>query len=465
MAKPASLKVVEVCRVAPTPETTTSDAASETSLPLTFFDLLWVRFPPVERLFFYEFPHPPSSFFDSLLPKLKNSLSRTLHHFLPLAGNVIWPPHSSKPFIHYVSGDGVSLTIAESDADFNHLSGSDFSEAEESRRLVPHLVVSDEKAAVMSLQITLFPNSGFSVGIATHHATMDGKSSTLFMKSWAYVCSNLEESSSLSSIPANLKPSFDRSVMIDPSVIADRFANFWLKQGGPDNRSLISWDLNKTDQGELIRGTFELLPSNIQKLKKSAESKLNKKVHLSTFAVTCAHVWNCLVKAEQTKREKVLFIFSVDCRSRLDPPIPSSYFGNCIGAAKAEAETKNMLGDDGFMFALEAIIEALKRLENEAILSVAETWISDMETFGLTETYRTFSTAGSPRFEVYSNDFGWGRPKKVEIVSIDKTGAFALSESRNGDGGIEIGLVLKKSQMEDFSALFVKGLSALSSCS
>ncbi|KAI9082922.1 hypothetical protein K1719_035065 [Acacia pycnantha] len=53
-------------------------------------------------------------------------------------------------------------------------------------------------------------------------------------------------------------------------------------------------------------------------------------------------------------------------------------------------------------------------------------WISDMEIFGLTDTYRIFSAAGSPRFEVYNSDFGWGRPKKVEIVPIDNTGAFSL---------------------------------------
>ncbi|XP_054808556.1 phenolic glucoside malonyltransferase 1-like [Prosopis cineraria] len=457
MAKPESMEVLEAGRVAPPGEA----AASETSLPLTFFDVLWMRFPPVERLFFYEFPHPPSSFFHSLLPKLKLSLSHSLHHFLPLAGNILWPPHSRKPSIRYVPGDGVSLTVAESNADFYLLSGSDFAEAEEIRLLVPDLPVSDEKASLMSLQITLFPNSGFSVGITTHHATADGKTSTLFMKSWAYLCSNLGESSSVSSLPENMRPSFDRSVIKDPAGIAEIFANFWLNQGGPNNRSLMLWDLKKTDQGKLIRGTFELLPSNIQKLKKSAESKLNNnKFHISTFSVTFAYVLNCLVKAEQTKHEKVMFLFSADCRSRLDPPIPSAYFGNCIGAAKAEAETKNLLGDNGFITALEAISEALKRLDNEAILSVAETWISDMETFGLTDTYRMFSAAGSPRFQVYSNDFGLGRPKKVEIVSIDRTGAISLAESGNGNGGIEFGLVLNGTVMEAFSAIFLKGLSS-----
>lgn len=43
------------------------------------------------------------------------------------------------------------------------------------------------------------------------------------------------------------------------------------------------------------------------------------------------------------------------------------------------------------------------------------------------------SIAWSPRFEVYSVDFGWGRPKKMEITSIDKTAAIFMSVNRNGN--------------------------------
>lgn len=72
-----SVKLVEVCRVAPKPQ----PDVVEFSLPLTFFDLLWLRFPQFHRLFFYEILASSASaatkpFFDSLLfQKLKASLS------------------------------------------------------------------------------------------------------------------------------------------------------------------------------------------------------------------------------------------------------------------------------------------------------------------------------------------------------------------------------------------------------
>ncbi|XP_061355144.1 phenolic glucoside malonyltransferase 1-like [Gastrolobium bilobum] len=451
MAQPAALKVVQHCSVEPLHGTTTSP--TPTILPITFFDLLWLRFPPVERLFFYEFPKPTTSFFDSVLPTLKHSLSLTLQHFLPLAGNITWPLQSSTPIIKYVPGDAVSFTIAESNASFNHLC-SDLCEAVERYSLIPHLSTSHEQASVLALQVTVFPNLGFCIGITTHHAALDGKSSTLFMKSWAYACSSkLGESQSLS-LPEHLTPFFDRSVIREPTGISEVFVDAWLKHGGPNNRSLKVWEFTNPIETDAVKGLFELTPSHIQKLKQYAHSKLKKKVQLSAFSVICAYVLACLVKAEQPKSNGVLFIFGVDCRSRLDPPILPNYLGNCIAGQMVVAETKSLLENDGFISALEGINEALDRVK-DGVLSEVENWMSYMH--NSTED-RIFSIAGSPRFEVYSIDFGWGRPKKVDMTSIDRTAAFSLSESRNNNGGIEIGLVLKKHEMEAFSALLVQGL-------
>ncbi|XP_057447734.1 phenolic glucoside malonyltransferase 1-like [Lotus japonicus] len=451
MAQPAPSRVVEACSVEPL------QGATPTSLPLTFFDLLWLRFPPVERLFFYSFPHSTSSFFDSVLPTLKHSLSLTLQHFLPLAGNIIWPHDSPKPIINYVPGDTVSFTVAESNVDFNYLC-SDLYEAEKRYHLIPHLTTSHEKASLIALQVTLFPNSGFCIGLTSHHAGLDGKSSTSFMKSWAFSCSKLQKEglSSLFPLPEDLTPFFDRSVIKDPTGITEVYINAWLKLDGPNNRSVKVFESMTTTQTDAVKGVFELTPSHIQKLKKYAESKIEKKDQLSTFAVTYAYVLASAVKAEQPKGDSdtVISAFTVDCRSRLDSPIAPTYFGNCIGGQVFKVEIKSLLEKDGFISALEEMNEALKRVK-DGVLSGAKDWISSIQKI---PEGRAYSIAGSPRFEIYSIDFGWGRPKKVDITSIDRTGAFSLSESRNNNRGIEIGLVLKKHEMEAFSASFVQQL-------
>lgn len=448
------MKIIEVMRVAPAFES--DKLQTQTSLPLTFFDILWLRLPPVERVFFYDFPHPTPLFFDTLLPKLKESLAIALGYYFPLAGYLTWPLDSNKPIIKYNEGDTVSLTVAESEADFNHLAGTELSEATEIRHLVPQLAISHEQAAVLSLQVTLFPNTGFSIGVTSHHAVMDGKTSTSFIKSWAYLCNN-RLSESPCSLPPELTPFYDRDVVKDPNDFASKYASDWLKQGGPNNKSFMVWNL-PVPEGS-TRGVFHLSRANIEKLKQLVltKHKGKGKLHLSTFVVSLGYAWVCRVKADGTKCKNVGLALNVDCRPRLEPPLPPTYFGNCIAARMPAVETRELLGEDALIVAVEAISAALETL-NDGVLSGAERW-STYLCEGLNTDDKIVGAAGSPRFDVYSSDFGWGRPKKVEMVSIDRTGAFCLSDSRNGDG-VEIGLVSDKETMEAFVSLFVKGLAS-----
>ncbi|PON31539.1 Transferase, partial [Trema orientale] len=97
-----AVKIVDVCMVAPSPAATPDHSCS--TLPLTFYDLQMLRSPLIQRLYCYQ-NSKTTSFFDSILPKLIHSLSHTLQHFLPLAGNLTWPRNSNKPVVVYVEGD------------------------------------------------------------------------------------------------------------------------------------------------------------------------------------------------------------------------------------------------------------------------------------------------------------------------------------------------------------------------
>ncbi|XP_045813002.1 phenolic glucoside malonyltransferase 1-like [Trifolium pratense] len=455
-----SFKVVEVCNIEPFHEPT-KPSQSPTSLPLTFFDLLWLKFPPVERLFFYEFTNSTNFFYETFLPNLKHSLSLTLQHFLPFAGNIVWPIGSAKPIINYVSGDFVSLTVVESNSSFKDLS-SNHCDASKRHHLIPLLNTSHEKAPLVSFQVTLFPNNGFCIGITSHHAGLDGKSSTIFLKSWSYITSsNSNLDSSFISLPENLTPFLDRSLIEDHyNGISEAYANTLMKHGGPNNKSLKIWDSYGSSKKGAIKGLFELTPSNIQKLKEYARNEMKNMnaTNLSTFSITCAYVLSCLVKVEQPK--EVVFAFTVDCRTRMDPPISSMYIGNCVGGQIVELEPKKLIGQEGFLSALEGMNGGLNKVKNDGVLNDAENWLDTMLEIGH-KSIKIYAIAGSPRFEVYGIDFGFGKPKKVDLTSTDKTGAFSISESKNNDGGVEIGLALNKQQMEEFAQLFVQGLESL----
>jgi len=448
--KKETMHVVQVFSIAPTLDS--EELPTQTSLPLTFFDILWLRSPPIQRILFYQFSHPTPPFFHTLLPKLINSLSLALGHFFPLAGHLTWPLHSQNPIINYKTGDTVSLTAAESDADFNHLAGSNLWESEKMHHLLPHLTISHEQATILALQITLFPNSGFSIGITSHRAVLDAKTSTSFIKSWAYLC---RESRAATCLPPELCPFYERILVKDPNQIGEKFVNDWLMQGGSNNRSLMVWDVQSPEHA--TGGLFQLSGLDIEKLKNCVVSKQgqnnNINLHLSTFVLSLAYAWVCRVRAEEMENERVMLILTVDCRGCLEPPLPPTYFGNCVGLRLATAERRELLGEDGLFVAVEALSEALESVKKDGVLNGAENWSSWL----LEADVKAIGVAGLPNLEAYSCDFGWGGPKKVETVSVERTTVFSLSDSNSGEG-IEIGFVSKKTTMENFASLFAKGL-------
>ncbi|KAG2384114.1 uncharacterized protein HKW66_Vig0151230 [Vigna angularis] len=165
------------------------------------------------------------------------------------------------------------------------------------------------------------------------------------------------------------------SMINDTEGIGERCLKNWLNIGGPNNRSMKVWDLGGVNamSAESVRGSFELTSSNIGQLKQHAKSKLGENAHVSTYLVACAYMLQCLVKAEQPKTDGVAFLFSVDCRTRMETPISSTYFGNCIMGHKVMDGTRKLLGDDGFINGVEGMNEALKKLEDgvfsEAVVS------------------------------------------------------------------------------------------------
>ncbi|KAF7144766.1 hypothetical protein RHSIM_Rhsim04G0062400 [Rhododendron simsii] len=51
-------------------------------------------------------------------------------------------------------------------------------------------------------------------------------------------------------------------------------------------------------------------------------------------------------------------------------------------------------------------------------------------------------------------------PIKIEEIAIDETRAVSLTESRDAESGIEVGLVLPRAQMNAFGSIFRKGLNS-----
>ncbi|GAY62547.1 hypothetical protein CUMW_218660 [Citrus unshiu] len=233
--------------------------------------------------------------------------------------------------------------------------------------------------------------------------------------------------------------------------------------GSSDTRSLkvLATAVDKEGSSDFVRKTFELSGEDIKKLRDKVnkinnEAGKSKQLQLSPFVLTCAHAYVCQIKAKGVEANTtVKFAVVGDCRGRLDPPIPINYFGNCVGSVIGEAKASDMIRDNGVAVVAEKLSEMIKVLKGNGVQGSEDKMVKTIAMLK-EKGHVMLTAAGSNRFDDYGSDFGWGRPKKVEIVSVDRTGAISLVESKDGGGGVEIGVVLKKQQMEVFASLFVK---------
>ncbi|KAK6146335.1 hypothetical protein DH2020_020204 [Rehmannia glutinosa] len=457
--------VLEHSKVSPPP-----DSMPELLLPIVFFDMVWYDFAANQSILFFEFPCSKSHFLDTIFPNLKISLSITLAQFLPLAGNIIHPlTPGNKPLIRYESGDSVSFLVSESTADFNHLIGNHPRVCDEFYAFAPQLPPAKRtgdsiSCPVLALQVTLFPGNGICIGFTTHHAVADASTVVSFIQAWALInrsrCDGADYDIRARLTQFNCLPFYDRKTVTNLNGLDSLYWDLIVKFSCPVEPPPVKLPINK------LRATFVLKKDEIQKLKNFVLAKCSSEealVHLSSFTVICAFVWVCSAKSAAPGRddEPEYFCFVADCRGRLKPPLPANYFGNCVALVKAELKHGEVKGADGFVMAAKAIGQAIKENvynEENGILYGAENWAEEYDKL---IGKRQYGVAGSPRFDFYAANYGWGKPKKFEPLFIDSGESLSLCKSREFEGGLEIGLSKPMLQMDAFSTLFREVLSDL----
>jgi len=134
--------------------------------------------------------------------------------------------------------------------------------------------------------------------------------------------------------------------------------------------------------------------------------------------------------------------------------------GNCIGPALCLAPRDEVAaaGAGGLFSSCAAVAAAINEAASGIGTSSTDAWGDRI--IGVASSIGMLSVAGSPRFRVYDLDLGFGRPEKVDIVSVAKTGAVAVAESRHSAGGMEVGVSLPRDGMDRFHKCFADAITA-----
>ncbi|KAK1265983.1 Phenolic glucoside malonyltransferase 1 [Acorus gramineus] len=447
-----SIRVSNTSRVLPVP---TSDDEHPTLLSLSFLDTFWVGIGPVQRLLFYRSEAPLAS----VVQSLKSSLSVTLGTFYPLSGKLALSADSGELFIDCGAGgedDGVEFTEAETDEeDLERFVTDHVHHWETYKRLVPDMRIDCLPAPLMAVKVTGF-RGGFTVGVSVHHVAVDGNSLSRFVKAWAETCRSRG-----GAVVLREAVTFDRAVVGHPRN-SDICRNY-LDLFSPSRPTMAIH--NFVDPSKMARRTFIITTKMIQSLKRIAtetdrdgDSSQTKKKPPSTFVAVAAHAWTCITRARATEDGQSTLFFMADCRSRVDPPIPQSFFGNCVKACNMKSSVADLLAGEGhgFRFACDALERAIKEETSEPFRGCEE-WVQRLLAI-LPDHGGFVNFAGSHRFGLYKADFGWGRPSRVELVSMPNDGAVVMIDARDDEGGVQLSLVLPPHHMEVFATLFLDGM-------
>ncbi|XP_058739219.1 malonyl-coenzyme A:anthocyanin 3-O-glucoside-6''-O-malonyltransferase-like [Vicia villosa] len=443
-----------------------------TSLPLTFLDLPFAGPKYVKRQFFYRFPHQTNHFYQTTLPSLKHSLSLTLQHFFPLLGNLHCPPPPQKPFILCTQNDALTLTVIESSGDFNNLSTNHHPKSlKDFSHLVPKLTqkidLEDNDTLIfslMALQVSFFPNHGLCISITYCHV-MDDYFCNYFMKSWSFIHKKgkLVDMKSL--------PCFDRQVLRDPKDLEQVLLKGYFEQRKMWKNIILaeSQTIEKEHQ-DYVKTTISFTKEEIEGMKNWILKKWKTTYHdiqapkfLSKFVVTCGFVWATMVKTKNRNNDDAgdekdeYFCFVGDCRDRLGYPIPEGYFGNCLTLCFVAVKRKDVKGEYGFLNVVKAIQNAITEMKNDP-LKDAEKWDDMFKKVFMSGNHLLVS--GSPNFNVYETNFEFGNPIKVDMM-MHSSKDMSLAESGDKEGGLEVGLIFKTEELEQFYSFMEQGLKAL----
>ncbi|XP_042027318.1 anthocyanidin 3-O-glucoside 6''-O-acyltransferase-like [Salvia splendens] len=441
-----AVKIVESHSVSPS-----SGAAAEHTLPLLYFDMIWLDFVLTETLHFYPLKCSQSFFFETVVVNLKHSLSLALNHFLPLSSKIIFPLTSSAmPVSCYTTGDSLSLTIATSDDDFSFVVSNHPKPAHDFHQLVTQMPAavysSDEiKFSSFAIQLTLFPNQGICIGFTHHHSICDATTLSAFLHTWA----SINRSNGSDQLLLHQLPFYGRDSVQDSNKLT---MIHWNKM--KTSRPTVS--LTPESPSDKVRATFHLTNSQIEKLKRWVAIKKPSIGRPSAFVVACAYLWSCLAKSEvENDDDETQYLCSpVNCRGRLNPPLPENYFGNCSIQLIASSSHGRLKGNDGFVAAAEAVADAVKIAVKST--RVSEFYENRSEILSELKGKRVVWVAGSTKVDQYGADYGWGPAIKYECVHTDFNGTVHLCKGRKD--GIDMGFSMPKAKLFFFSSVFNKYL-------
>lgn len=393
--------------------------------------------------------YPPYPF-DDLIIFLKQSLSATLTHFPPLAGRLITDPDGQ---IHILCNDaGVEFLQSEAlNLSINDiLSPLDVPDCfKEFFTLDRTISYSGHSKPLAAVQVTELADGVF-IGCTVNHAVTDGTSFWHFFNTFAEICKGAEKISK--------SPDLGRNTVFNSNAVLE------FPIGGPK--------ITFSGDAPLRERIFHFSRESILKLKSRANGNseisrkkigdgwkigeingkvksANRAAEISSFQSLSAQLWRSVTRARNLESSKVTtFRMAVNCRLRLEPRLDAFYFGNAIQSIPTTAAAGELLSRD-LRWGADLLHKNVVAHGDDTVRKGVADWERDPRLFPLGNFDGASMTMGSsPRFPMYDNDFGWGRPLAIRSGRANKfDGKISAFPGREGNGSVDLEVVLAPETM------------------
>ncbi|KAG9139057.1 hypothetical protein Leryth_024602 [Lithospermum erythrorhizon] len=452
---PSSFTLLSKCSVFPSHKSTTPD------LKLSVSDLPMLSCHYIQKGCLFTLPPFP---IQELITQFKQSLSTTLTHFPPLSGRLVTDANG---YIYIKCNDaGVDfLHVVQN----THVSVLDIFTSKHVPEIVKGCFAYDQTVSyeghfmpILAVQVTEFVDGVF-ISCSVNHAVTDGTSFWDFFNTFSGINRGLKKLST--------HPDFSRdSVLVSPVVlrvpeggpkvafdvhapINERIFSFSreaiLKLKGKVNGKKCFGDNGDIDVVELMgkqsNDPFRFSDGKLTPLR----SRNGTNASISSFQSLSALLWRGITRARKFCDTKMTtFRMAVNCRHRLEPKLEPHYFGNAIQSIPTYAQAGEVLKKD-LRWCAEQLNKNVMAHDNKKVRSYIDNWEQDPRCFPLGNFDGAMITMGSsPRFPMYNNDFGWGRPVAVRSGKANKfDGKISAFPGRKGGGSVDLEVVLAPETM------------------
>jgi BAHD acyltransferase len=274
------------------------------------------------------------------------------------------------------------------------------------------------------------------MGMAFNHAIIDGTSTWHFMSSWAEICGGAHSIS--------VPPFLDRTKARSTRVKLDLSL---------PSTPLASSNGDAKLPPQLREKIFRFSEAAIDKIKSNINANppsSDGSKPFSTFQSLSVHIWRHVTHARELKPEDyTVFTVFADCRKRVEPPMPESYFGNLIQAVFT-VTAAGLLSANPPEFGASMIQKAIEMHNAKTIEERNKEWEKSPKIFEFKDAgVNCVAVGSSPRFKVYEVDFGWGKPESVRSGSNNRfDGMVSMYQGKSGGRSIDVEISLEAVAME-----------------